>query len=858
MSEFPVSSFKLPPEKEALRDRRFHPSGTFVDFPKEDVEKSIPERFEKIVQLYPDRMAVKMGGRSITYDELNRAANRIARAITALRGEASESIALLFENGIDVIGAILGSLKARKFFVALDPSLPFERITGVLQISRASLIVTAGRNLELARELAGDDRTLLNSDEIDASLCGDDLGLPISPENLASIQYTSGSTGKPKGVAHSHRSQLHTVMINTNEVRLCCQDRLTLLHSVGFTAAQAHLFQSLLNGASLHVFDLKSEGIHGLSKWLKQESLTIYHSPPTVFRQLAEAMSAEDKFSSLRLIRLSGAPVNRLDVDLYAQKFAPRALLQIVLNSTEANVISSFVTDGTFCFPENGSPVGYPVRDKEVLLLDENGLDVAPGEVGEICVKSRYLPPGYLQSSANNAMLTRSLADGAAEAICLTGDLGRFLPDGLLIHLGRKDSMVKIRGYRVELSEIERALQDHPEVKEVVAVAWERGPGDKIPVAYVVPRGSPPPAIGELHDFLKTRLPEYMAPGRFMFLESLPRTNGKLDRTALPLPDHQRPELSTLYVRPRNDLEETIAQIWADVLALDRVGIHDNFLDLGGHSLAAMRVVTRLRDVLRAEISLVDVFENPTIAALAARLERHRASSLATEIAAVAPARREQPLALSFGQEGLWLHDQLEPESCRYNFIVGYELRGRLDVTALEQSFDEIIKRHEALRTVFPAVDGQPHQVILPASKLVLPVVDLRGTTTKEDRQLAVSRFALAENHRPFDLTRGPLLRPMLLRLGDDRFALLIVLHHLIFDGWSADILARELSALYGAFVRGKLSPLQPLSVQYADFALWQRQSLAGEILDGHLAYWRGTTCRSSDFALAHRPGAAA
>jgi amino acid adenylation domain-containing protein len=623
--------------RNAIREKSFHPTRAFVEFEKDEVEQSIPARFEKIVRLYPDRLAVTSGGdRSLTYDGLNRAANRIGRAIIALRDEAIEPIALLFENGIDVIAAILGSLKARKFFVALDPSFPFERIIGVLQHSRASLIVTSRDNLKLAQKLAGDARTLLNSDEIDASLSADDLGLPLAPENLASIQYTSGSTGKPKGVAHSHRSQLHTVMINTNEVRLCSQDRLTFLHSIGFTAAQAHLFQSLLNGASLHVFDLRSEGIHGLAKWLKQESLTIYHSPPAVFRQLAEAMPAEEKFSSLRLIRLSGAPVNRLDYDFYAQKFAPTALLQIVMNSTEANVISSFVADETFCFPESGSPVGYPVADKQVLLLDENGFEVAHGEIGEICVKSRYLPPGYLENSAINTMQTRSPAGGSDEATCLTGDLGRLLPDGLLIHLGRKDSMVKIRGHRVELSEIERALQNHPDVKEASVLAWERSPVDKILVAYVVPRGSTAPAIGELHDFLKTRLPDYMTPGRFMFLDSLPLTNGKLDRTALPLPDRRRPELRTPYVQPRNDSEEKVAQLWADVLTLDRVGIHDNFFDLGGHSLAAMRIVNRLGNIFSAEISLTDLFDSPTVAELATVInDKFEAGELASILAEI-------------------------------------------------------------------------------------------------------------------------------------------------------------------------------------------------------------------------------
>ena len=839
MGDFAEYLKRLPVEQRAIREKCFHPTGIFVEFAKDEIEQSIPARFEKIVRQYPDRLAVTSGNHSLTYDGLNRAANRVGRAITALRGEASEPIALLFENGIDVIIAILGSLKAGKHFVILNPSFPFERTIGVLQHSQARLIVTAKGNLELAQKLMGDDRTLLNSDEIDVSLCSDDLGLALAPENLASLQYTSGSTGKPKGVAHSHRSQLHTVMINTNEARLCCQDRLTFLHSVGFTSAQAHLFQSLLNGASLHCFELKSEGIHGLAEWLKQQGITVYHSPPAVFRQLAEAIPAQEQLSSLRLIRLTGAPVNRQDFDLYAQTFAPRPLLQILLNSTEANVISSFVTDGTFCFPENGSPVGYPALDKEVLLLDEDGLEVGPGQVGEICVKSRYLPPGYWDSSEISVIRARSPTDLPAQRMCLTGDLGRVLPDGLLIHLGRKDSMVKIRGYRVELSEIERALQDCPAVKEASVLAWEREPGDKIPVAYVVPSSSPAPTICELQDFLTTKLPDYMAPGCFMFLDSLPLVNGRVDRNALPLPDHQRPELTNPYVQPRNDLEEKIAQIWTGVLTLDRVGIHDNFFDLGGHSLAAMRVVSRLRDILPTKIALIDLFEAPTIAALAARIERDRLSGAAAQMPALRSTRRGQSLALSFGQERLWFLDQLEPESGQHNIVVAYELAGQLDAAALEQSLNEIIKRHESLRTVFPAVDGRPQQVILSALKMVLPVVDLRGTVTEGDPLRAVSRFFEREAQLPFDLALGPLLRATLVRLEDDHFALVLALHHLVFDGWSMDVLARELSLLYGAFVVRQPSPLLSVPVQYADFVIWQRQRLAGAILDDQLAYWR-------------------
>jgi amino acid adenylation domain-containing protein len=625
MSDSGKQSVKLPPEQQAILDRCFHPSGTFVEFPIEDVETSIPARFEKIVRMYPDRLAVKMASRALTYYELNQAANRIARAIVAKRGQRSEPIVILFENGIDVIAATLGALKSGRSYVAIDPSFTNERIVHMLDDCQAGLLVTNQRNIELSQKLINDARTLLDIDEIDDSRVCDDLNLPISPDDVASIVYTSGSTGGPKGVAHSHRSQLHDVMVKTNATRISFQDRLTLLHSVGFGSARAHLFQSLLNGASLCFFDFKSEGIYRLSKWLNEEDITVYHSTLGVFRQLAEIMPEEEKYTHLRLIRLTGAPVNRLEFDLYKKKFAPGTLLQTVMNSTEARVICSFVTDGSFSFPKIGCPVGYPVPGKTVFLLDENGHEVGLGQVGEIAVKSRYLASGYWRMPELTKAKFLPDPNGGDERICLTGDLGTKLPDGFLIHLGRKDFMVKIRGYRVELGEIERALLTHPEVKDAGVVAWDQEPGEKYLVAYVVPRESNALTVNELRGFLKEKLPDYMIPAIFMFLDSLPLTNGKLDRTALPRPDHKRPNLQQPYAPPQDEVETRLVQIWEEILNVRPIGIHDNFFDLGGHSLAATRVISRLIQTFQLELPVKALFDAPTVAEMAAIITENQA-----------------------------------------------------------------------------------------------------------------------------------------------------------------------------------------------------------------------------------------
>ena len=618
----------LPTEQRAIHDKRRDSSATFVEFSKEEIEHSIPARFEKIVQRYPQRLAVKMGDRAISYDELNRYANRIARGIMQTRGPGSEPIALLIEHSIEAIAAIFGVLKAGKFFVALDPTFPLERLSYIVEDSGAGLIATNNGNIDLASKLKNDTRRLLNIDESNTSYSSDNIGLSISPDDIVTICYTSGSTGKPKGVVQAHRNVLQSVKLVTERVRIRVDDRLTLLHSLSFASGHAHLRISLLNGASLFPFDIKSEGVRRLSKWLEDEQLTVYHSPPSLFRQLAESFSRREKFESLRLIRLSGAPVTQLDFDLYKKNFGPETLLEFEMGSTEARGIGSAMVDRTFTFPEQGVPIGYPPPEKKILLLDDNGQEVELGQVGEIAVTGRNLNVGYW----NQPDMTEAkfLADptGRDERIYLTGDLGRMMPDGFLIHLGRKDFMVKVRGYRVELGEIETALLTHPQVKDAGVAAWDREPEEKYLVGYVVLRQGSALNVSELNEFLRKTLPDYMVPSTFMFLESLPLTNGKLNRSVLPKPESRRPDLTAQYVSPDTETEKRLSLIWSEVLSLDQVGIQDNFFELGGHSLAATRVVSQIIKQFQIELPLRLLFQSPTVAAMAAVIADYQGKQL--------------------------------------------------------------------------------------------------------------------------------------------------------------------------------------------------------------------------------------
>jgi amino acid adenylation domain-containing protein len=620
----------LPPEQEAIRARCFHPTGSFVKFDKEEIEQSIPARFEKIVRQYPDRLAVKMGNLALTYGELNKTANQVARAILAARGEGSEPIALLFEHGVEGIAAMLGVLKAGKFFVVIDPMFPRERILYLLEDSQAALIVTNNRNVALADQSRNGTGVLLNIDEIDDSFPSDNPGVRTSPDDLASIRYTSGSTGQPKGAVETHRNALHAVRSTVNdEMHTCADDRLSLLHSLSFAAAHTHLFSSLLNGASLFPFDIRSDGVPKLAKWLEEENITVLHILPAPFRQLAEFLSDRRMLLNLRLIRLSGAPITQLDFTLYKENFADGILLAIGMASTEMKRICYAVLDKTFSFPREGAPIGYPCRDKEILLLGEDGREVETHEVGEIAVKGSNLNPGYWRKPQLNE--AKFIADpaGGSERIYLTGDFGRMLHDGLLIHLGRKDFQVKIRGYRVEVGEIETTLINLPTIKEAVVIAQEDLVGDKRLVAYIVVAGKPPPTVSGLRRALAAKLPDYMIPSVFVLLDAIPlNASGKVDRGMLPLPIPARPEMESDYVPPGTPVEKALAIIWTEVLGIDRVGSHDNFFDLGGNSLLATQIVSRVIKQFELALPLQSLFQSPTVAEMAILIKENRGKTV--------------------------------------------------------------------------------------------------------------------------------------------------------------------------------------------------------------------------------------
>jgi len=624
------SGTKLPPEQEAIRAKCVHPSGTFVEFPMEDVETSIPARFEKIVGMYPDWLAVKTGDHSFTYDELNRAANRITQAIWEQCDNDNDPVAILLNDTSDTIAAILGVLKAGKIYLPLDRTLPFSRLQYLIEDSRARLLVTDVQTHSLLEQFStGKAISILIVDNLlDNSVPAENMRLPITPDRLAALLYTSGSTAKPKGVVHNHRTLLHLVMRYSNGYRITNIDRIALLRTLTVIGGTLHTLGALLNGASLFPYDLKRDGILNLISWLRTHQVTICSFGPKLIRSIGEIVDDAEPLSSLRRVTLSGEPVHKADIDLCRRLFSSDCVLINSLGATEAPAAIQYSIDQHKEMVKHLVPVGYPAKDFKVTLRGEKGESVEYGTAGEIVLQSRYLAVGYWGDPELTRTKFLPALDNREDRIYLTGDLGRFLPDGTLLHLGRKDLMVKVRGYRVEVEEVERRLMEFPEVKDAAVTVWERKKGEQSLAAYIVPRGPIRPTIDRLQRFLKERLPDYMVPSAFMFLDSLPLTNSKLDRRALPRPDGKRPELSTPHTSPSNEIEKSLIQIWEEVLDVQPIGIHDNFFDLGGHSLSATQVVARVIQQFELDIPLQSLFWSPTVAEMAAVINEHPGKKL--------------------------------------------------------------------------------------------------------------------------------------------------------------------------------------------------------------------------------------
>ncbi len=633
-----ISDFALSDKSEALlAENDVRPANTFTRFERSEIEQPITKRFEARVEKYPARIAVKTAKDEWSYAKLNAKANQIAHSILRQCGDDDARIALLFTHDAPMIAGMLGVLKAGKTYVPLDPSYPFERLSQLLADAQATLILTNEKNLELARGLTG--VAVLNVDALDSSIPTRNLNLRIDPRSLAYILYTSGSTGQPKGVMQNHRNVLHFIRAYTNNLHLNADDRLTLLSSYCFDAAVMDIYGALLNGATLYPIDIKEAGFNALCETLREERITIYHSTPTVYRYFVSEYSGRNptiregasmrgstlpdgRVSALRLIVLGGEEVTRGDVELFKQNFSDDCLLVNGLGPTESTVSLQYFINKRTAISGQRVPVGYPVGDTEVFLLNRAGKRAEM--YGEIAIKSEHVALGYWRNTeATDAAFggNPTVREGAAR-VYRTGDMGRRLTDGSFVFTGRKDLQVKIRGVRIEPGEIEAALTRLPGVRECAVIATANGSGDRRLVAYVVPQQGQSLITNDLRLSLQEKLPDYMVPSAFIALDELPKTSsGKLNRRALPAPEISdcRAEPATA---PRTLTEKFLAEIWSDVLAVSHIGVHENFFDLGGHSLLAVRLFAQVEKRFSHRWPLATLFQAPTIAQFASMIEK--------------------------------------------------------------------------------------------------------------------------------------------------------------------------------------------------------------------------------------------
>jgi amino acid adenylation domain-containing protein len=591
-------------------------------FPLEEIEQSIAERFEKQAAEHAGRIAISSGGSAMTYADLNAAANRLARAILDA-GPDAERVVLLFEQGIPVIVAVLAVLKAGKTYVPLDPGYPPARLAELLEDAQAGMILTSGRHLRRAEELAaGASRPVLDADAVDPATSGANLGLRIAPDAIAYMLYTSGSTGKPKGVVQKHRNLLHFVRSYTNRLGVTAEDRIGWLHSMTFSASNMNVYPALLNGATLYPYDVKTRGVDQLAELLVDRRITICQCVPTVFRHFIAVITGAERFPDIRVWELGGEPVYQSDVDLFWRHFPPGSILCNRLAFTEASVSAQCLITRATELAGSAVPVGRAAEGVEISLLDDAGREVPVGEIGEIVLRSRYLSPGYWRRPdlTEAAFAPDPVQQG--RRLYRTRDLGRMRQNGELEYFGRKDFRVKVSGYTIEVAEIEAALLSLGTVKQVVVTTREDRRGDQRLVAYVVPFHWPAPSVSEFRKGLAERLPDYMVPAAFVSLESLPVTStGKVDRLSLPAPEEGAPEMAESYVAPRTPAEATMAGIWAEVFGVERVGVHDDFFALGGHSLLAGQVVARVRRAFGVALPLGGLFDASTVAELCSAVE---------------------------------------------------------------------------------------------------------------------------------------------------------------------------------------------------------------------------------------------
>jgi amino acid adenylation domain-containing protein/thioester reductase-like protein len=844
---------------------------TQVDYPQ---ELCIRQLFEKQVELTPNAVAVEFGddrseasrrvNQQFTYNELNYRANQLAHYLRSLGVKPNALVGLCVERSLEMVIGLLGILKAGGAYVPLDPEYPQERLSFILEDAQVKILLTQQRLIDRIPPNQAQLVCLDTDAGLIAQFSQDNPISDVQANHLAYIIYTSGSTGQPKGIAMNQLALCNLILWHPENLKISCGAKTLQFASINFDVSFQEIFTTWCSGGTLCLIreELRRDAA-ALLDFIQEKAIQRIFLPFVALQQLAEvAVGNELVNSHLQEIITAG---EQLQITPAISRWLSK-LTDCTLHNhygpSESHVATSFTLNNSVQTWPLLPPIGRPIANTQIYILDRFLQPVPVGVPGELYIAGVLLAQGYINRSEltqdkfisnpfNNSKfkisLSETLREQNSKLLYKTGDLARYLPDGNIEYLGRIDNQVKIRGFRIELGEIEAVLSQHSDVEACCAIAREDIPGNKYLVAYIVPQKEQTPSVSELRSFLKSKLPEYMVPSAIVILDALPLTpNGKLDRRALPTPDLQS-QLSNKYVAPRNPIEEILSVIWAQVLKVDLVGIHDNFFELGGHSLLATQLVSRVRTNLKVELLLRSLFAAPTIAQLAPLIQQLQQQDLELAAPPIFKRAENAEIPLSYAQQRLWFLDQFEPNSALYNIPVGLRLVGTINVVALEQSFREIIHRHEALRTNFVTVDGQATQIIQTQPNWTITVVDLQHLSTSE-QEITAQKFLQQQAIAPFDLASDALVRATLVVLSPTEQWLSVCMHHIVSDGWSMSLFVQELTTLYNAYSQGQPSPLLPLPIQYADFALWQRQWLQGEVLNSQLGYWKETLANAPAF----------
>ena len=804
----------------------------------------LPELITTWAKQTPDKIAIEKNAQSWTYKELYEQASWLAYQLINKGLEPGDVIAVGGSRSFNLIASMLAVFISGGVLLCIDDNLPEQRKELMLQEAGAQALIHIGTEstaeLAWASKLAPEKVLLLE---------GASSVLPLNQKNMdalpqlegddpAYVFFTSGTTGLPKGVKGVHKGLGHFLNWQRKNFDIQPGDRAAQLTALSFDVVLRDVFLALVSGATLCLPDDNIQlDAEETWKWLQKTKITIVHTVPTLAQSWLNSPAARATLPDLRWVFFAGEPLKDLFVNRWRET-CPTAGIVNLYGPTETTMAKCFYQVPETVLP-GVQPIGRALPQTQALVINSHEQLCGIGEPGEIVMRTPFRTLGYINAPEENEakFVKNPFRDDIEDKLYHTGDQGRFRPDGQLDILGRIDGQVKIRGIRIELSEIEAALQQHPAVRQSAVVVYEVSDQDKRLIAYIVPNALQFPKTHELKGFLQQNLPVYMIPASFVLLDAIPTTpNGKLDRKALPKPDIQT-GLETTFIAPQTQLQELLAGIWADVLQLEQVGIQDNFFDLGGHSLLATQIISRIRRLIQTDLPVRLLFEFPTIEALATEIESlQRERTL--DVPPLKAYARSGSSRLSFSQERMWFIHQLAPDSAAYNISNSVRFQGELNIEILEQTFNIIIDRHEILRTTFDIVDGEPMQITAPSRPISLPIQDL-SSLSEVEKDSEVRRIIASAAREPFDLVKGPVIRAFLLRLNPDDHVLFSSVHHIASDQWSGGVFSRELDAIYNALCTTSPIPLSDLSVQYADYSLWQRDWLKGDVLEAKLAFWK-------------------